>query len=242
MPEQTSGPGAGAGTPVTMQGDYDEASPWKSDPGQVPWTVYFYYDTRSDTGNGSFTGSVEAYEWLSTDHAISEAELKEKLIPQLTANARGPKDKPAPKGSGVNAILWTRRSYIVFALDTGEKYDPADPLRIARQPGNRPNHSFFDGGVAEIEVPGDAPIQAVWTINYRKNDQGGELTASDNEEFVLSFNRLRTPVPKGNSNKGNSSNFSGRGGQGAGHGGGHGGGRPPWANDNGKNGGGTIPP
>jgi hypothetical protein len=176
---------------------YDHPSDWKGNPDETPWTIYFYYDRRTADGGGT----LEVYE-SRRNHAISDDELKSILIPQLTRNARGSKNRPRVRGNKVSDVDWKRKSYIVFALDTGEAYDKNDALWITREPGHRPNHSFFDGGVGEIEVDPRCPIQAVWTVNYRKNEEGGDLTNRDKHNFTLSFkikgrNRRHPPIVDG---------------------------------------------
>jgi hypothetical protein len=176
---------AGAAKGVASQNNwpgYDYQSGWEGDPNETPWTVYFYYDKRTADGHGS----LEVYE-VREDHEISEQELKTVLIPWLTNNARGSKRHPPVSGNDVMDVHWTRKSYIVFALDTGEVYDETDALQITRDPGNGPNHSFFDGGVDEIEIEDNDPIQAVWTVNYRKNEHGRDLGKKDKHDFILTF-------------------------------------------------------
>jgi hypothetical protein len=192
----------------------------------MPWTVYFYYDTRTEAG-----GSLEVYE-LFEGQGITEARLKDEVIPRLTRNARGSKDDPRPIGSNVGDVAWKRKSYLVFALDTGDEYDPQDPLRI------KPGHGFRDGGMGTIPVDQGSPIQVVWTVNYQKDKDGKDLKEGQGGDYVLSFRRRGDPAPASKADKGVDRNF----GRGPGHGGGHGHGRPPWADDNGKNTGGSPPP
>jgi hypothetical protein len=238
-----SGSGDEGGRPSAgMQGRYDARSPWRGE--QTPWAVYFYYDTRSEAEDGSTTGSMKVYEW-DAEYPITEARLKAEVIPSLTSNARLGGNEPAPSGSAVSDIPWKKIAYLVFALDTGEEYDPEEPVQVRRQPGNQPNYSFFDGGVGSIPVPGQEPIQAVWMINYRKNEHGGELTPSDDHQYALRFNKRGGRGSGGSDkDKGDDRNFGGvidvgRGVIGVGGGGGR---PPPRPDDNGNNTGRNIPP
>jgi hypothetical protein len=160
----------------------------------VPHTIYFYYFRVK-------AGKYEKPVFFVREElaAITQESLKKIHIPELTRNARKAKpDKPPSKGTGFGEA-WTRRSYLVVALDDDDPdngFDEHDAVDIVRKDDGRRyrNHCFFDGGEAKLEMLAtERPIWAAWTVNYMKNRSGKDVPAGKSHTFGFKFKPKKKP-------------------------------------------------
>lgn len=156
---------------------------------QVPHTIYFYYAAPTGGGSGY---DVRAYIWCE-DNKILPAALPGHIA-RLTSNARQNGSNPKPIGKSLNDVPWWRISYLVVALEDPTGFDADNAVEITRDDGSangHPNHCFFDGGDGSITVPGEADIQAMWTVNYMKNKSGKDIPKGKVHKFIFRFNPAR---------------------------------------------------
>jgi hypothetical protein len=121
---------------------------------------------------------------------IEKSELAD-IVTALSTNAKKDENDqiPPPDGSGLNFIVWRKKSYIVFVVD-----DPAVVLskkaafNIGSSVGGTPNHSFFDAwDMPDIDLSeqgdGSRMASAVCCINHMKANDAGDDLGSTAQRF-----------------------------------------------------------
>lgn len=179
-------------TRAEKNGDYDDYSgDWKDD--YIPHAIYFYYRTPKE---------LRVYLWVTPEGQPIHPEDLDRLIINLTKNARDKGSDPRPIGWAFKDVPWWKRSYLVVALDIpNTKFDPGKAIEIVRDDGSAmgyPNHCFFDGGDGAINIPGQDPIQVMWTVNYMKNKSGKDIPPGKIHKFKLAFNTVQRSIRRRN--------------------------------------------
>lgn len=178
----------------SKSGPYSDSSgEWKTDPENLPHSVYFYY-VHSDK-------SVRAYFWANPPgHPIPlgvepGTELN-KLIFALTENAqKSQPDNPRPVGWKFSDVPWVKKSHIVIVLEDDEFVDWV--VDIKRKKGNDvyENHCFFDGGAGELSDGQGNTVQALWVVNYMKNLSGEDIPKGKSHDFKWKFRTKKGRPP-----------------------------------------------
>lgn len=162
------------------KGPYNKPSDWKE---KLPHCIYFYYVRREGA-----TYRERVYVW-PTRSPIDLDELHQQ-IKRLTKNARQNRNEPPPSGWAMEDVVWRKISWVVVAVDERDgKFDQDAAVEIAFEGADRSNHTFFDGGEDEVDIPGEQSIHVMWTLNHMRDAAGAMLTKdSPPETFKFTFN------------------------------------------------------
>src|SRR4051812_22217117 len=153
----------------------------------VPSCMYFYYIGAPRPGNniGRARGDrnypyIRHYYYAVADEAIEYEDLDE-LVRKLARNARKPEadQYPAPDGTDLSLIVWSRKSYIAFVLDDGTKFIEDNPIILDPHNTGKTNYSFFDGWCRSVDLSdprnGSDPCSALCFMNHMKKNTRSDL-------------------------------------------------------------------
>jgi hypothetical protein len=145
---------------------------------RAPCCIYFYYIGEPTDGYQT----VLHYYYTGTNEPIMTEELRTK-IKDLVLNARKRSwQNPPPCGSDGRYIVWTRKSYLVIAVDNPSyRFDPNQQAVVFKEPQD----TFFDGWDDKINIPdasGNRHVSVFCCINYmKKNAAGDDLEDADSD-------------------------------------------------------------
>jgi len=155
--------------------------------------IYFYYLQFVEKNKGEDAAPVvTAYYHFDEDTAIKDDQHLEDLVTKLGANARAGDFAPPSCGSGISAVPWRRKSYLVILLDHPVlKFRDKHALQIIckKKPGEPINHSFFNARKLNIDLPGDgsgAVVTALSCVNLMQHEDGRDLEDNEEEKFAVS--------------------------------------------------------
>jgi hypothetical protein len=141
-----------------------------------PHCMYFYYVNMNLTPQ---QGDKVQHYYVTNDNEVIEPDDVKGLIIDLIKNARGKRNDPPQCGAGTKHFVWTRKSYIVFAVDDPNfTFDNGEAFHFYED--GYPNHTFFDAWDGKLKVDG-RNVAICYCINHMKrNDEADEL-GGDNE-------------------------------------------------------------
>jgi len=163
---------------IEISSEEDVYVPFKSPDDDLngPNCLYFYYigpEFKDDDGK---IQRLRLHYYEPGDERFMDVSQVEDLARRLTLNARLQIEKqvPPPDGANLENIVWRRKSYVVFVLDSeGEGWTDGKRISFYQRDGYLRNHTFYDAWDFSIDL-GGTPRHAVGFINYMWRGPGDQ--------------------------------------------------------------------